>query len=79
MEGDHAVKIFADGKRLISIHALRVEGDVYAAAHRDESPISIHALRVEGDEDERNEKRAARISIHALRVEGDRIQQGSGL
>ena len=34
----------------ISIHALRVEGDVrYTAYRRAFSPISIHALRVEGD------------------------------
>ena len=33
----------------ISIHALRVEGDLGIAQHRAEEQISIHALRVEGD------------------------------
>ena len=36
--------------REISIHALRVEGDVPNAAEAvGAEPISIHALRVEGD------------------------------
>ena len=35
----------------ISIHALRVEGDIWRAAGLAEQPISIHALRVEGDKD----------------------------
>ena len=34
---------------MISIHALRVEGDPRAAAHLCRQVISIHALRVEGD------------------------------
>ena len=58
---------------LISIHALRVEGDG-AALRRPytRALISIHALRVEGD----GERHAGynikpEISIHALRVEGD--------
>ncbi len=56
----------------ISIHALRVEGDVPDLYIMQRGGwISIHALRVEGDT-----FRAARgprtpISIHALRVEGD--------
>ena len=34
----------------ISIHALRVEGDVQIELYtKDKNPISIHALRVEGD------------------------------
>ena len=33
----------------ISIHALRVEGDMLATRKRQYCPISIHALRVEGD------------------------------
>ncbi len=34
----------------ISIHALRVEGDIEEIANDPETPwISIHALRVEGD------------------------------
>ena len=36
--------------RMISIHALRVEGDCYdTGLPRGCPPISIHALRVEGD------------------------------
>ena len=57
---------------MISIHALRVEGD------RGESwtainakTISIHALRVEGDWAWLRWEMALQISIHALRVEGD--------
>ena len=34
---------------LISIHALRVEGDLRLGPEPGEPPISIHALRVEGD------------------------------
>ena len=58
----------------ISIHALRVEGDVPDLYIMQRGGwISIHALRVEGDT-----FRAARgprtpISIHALRVEGDKL------
>ena len=38
------------GKHLrISIHALRVEGDIPVHILRDHVEISIHALRVEGD------------------------------
>ena len=59
----------------ISIHALRVEGDITLVSHPTEiAPISIHALRVEGDGKAiwRKEFRLT-ISIHALRVEGDRV------
>ena len=35
--------------KLISIHALRVEGDLEEMAEEAEANISIHALRVEGD------------------------------
>ena len=34
---------------MISIHALRVEGDRASRRFRTALPISIHALRVEGD------------------------------
>ena len=34
---------------IISIHALRVEGDLHRAGHHLAGGISIHALRVEGD------------------------------
>ena len=57
----------------ISIHALRVEGDLYSIAKvTEQGSISIHALRVEGDG--KTPVKGAdywTISIHALRVEGD--------
>ena len=58
---------------LISIHALRVEGDGNAEDKRvAQLLISIHALRVEGDLDTYAEASTGKpISIHALRVEGD--------
>ena len=55
----------------ISIHALRVEGDLCEECHNKMHPISIHALRVEGDEIDYVLNCMQRISIHALRVEGD--------
>ena len=58
---------------MISIHALRVEGDsISLLSFKSCLEISIHALRVEGDERaKRKEQAEQRISIHALRVEGD--------
>ena len=57
---------------MISIHALRVEGDKGDANYYEYSPISIHALRVEGDSALlRRGWLLLNISIHALRVEGD--------
>ena len=57
---------------VISIHALREEGDgdaaVGVAAHRG---ISIHALREEGDTIISYTSDSIKISIHALREEGD--------
>ena len=35
--------------QVISIHALRVEGDVITLLQNETVSISIHALRVEGD------------------------------
>ena len=56
----------------ISIHALRVEGDIERVQRLlNHSDISIHALRVEGDIDPPQQPFAIVISIHALRVEGD--------
>ena len=56
----------------ISIHALRVEGDLDSIRHLITLSISIHALRVEGDGEEIKAWLAGfNISIHALRVEGD--------
>ena len=62
----------------ISIHALRVEGDVSgSSAYSEVLSISIHALRVEGDPLIRSDIYSPlRISIHALRVEGDYYHSG---
>ena|GEM_PF-892025 len=56
---------------VISIHALRVEGDLRTRQHLAAHYISIHALRVEGDVHRFRILPCIRISIHALRVEGD--------
>ena len=59
---------------MISIHALRVEGDmVIEAVNAGLAQISIHALRVEGDMYKADDCGLRGISIHALRVEGDRL------
>ena len=56
----------------ISIHALRVEGDIFHSSIHRAGAISIHALRVEGDRAKLEQIEVlANISIHALRVEGD--------
>ena len=62
---------------VISIHALREEGDRLVPVPRSIfAPISIHALREEGDPAKvcRRCMRSG-ISIHALREEGDRLDQ----
>ena len=56
---------------IISIHALRVEGDDYTLQACFVERISIHALRVEGDFIYFLAYLDVIISIHALRVEGD--------
>ena len=56
---------------IISIHALRVEGDSIIVKVDALTDISIHALRVEGDRTRIFCAAAQHISIHALRVEGD--------
>ncbi len=56
----------------ISIHALRVEGDMDIRKFSATGIISIHALRVEGDDLANKTCYYINISIHALRVEGDR-------
>ena len=59
-------------KWLISIHALREEGDAVPAVYGpDAGQISIHALREEGDCVVYAPPDSADISIHALREEGD--------
>ena len=49
MEGDATDFEGAPALILISIHALRVEGDKEKQAMAENCIISIHALRVEGD------------------------------
>ena len=63
---------FFRGHAVISIHALREEGDCCPRRNscRPE-PISIHALREEGDTAAAEVLAAPTISIHALREEGD--------
>ena len=65
---------------LISIHALREEGDPASdLGPWPPDPISIHALREEGDAKFSLENTALFISIHALREEGDQGRQQKGL
>ena len=56
---------------VISIHALREEGDAVRESGRTASKISIHALREEGDLGDKYYQEHKQISIHALREEGD--------
>ena len=59
-------------RTVISIHALRGEGDLCNLRTSCVADISIHALRGEGDQAVTTTKRKTdRISIHALRGEGD--------
>ena len=66
------VRIVAGIVFRISIHSLRMEGDIFQQRPMCAAPsISIHSLRMEG---ERNIKKCLRrhiISIHSLRMEGD--------
>ena len=65
-------RICIGNKFIISIHALRVEGDKIPVRPRGLRRISIHALRVEGDDFAAVcLLKLIDISIHALRVEGD--------
>ena len=63
---------------LISIHALREEGDQEIYAQGTAVDISIHALREEGDLLRGKSYPAWPISIHALREEGDLVIQPFG-
>ena len=56
---------------LISIHALREEGDALQEYYPPILIISIHALREEGDALQEYYPPILIISIHALREEGD--------
>ena len=58
---------------IISIHALREEGDRgVPTLHPTNIVISIHALREEGDPLTIRLRLSSMISIHALREEGDK-------
>ena len=59
------------GQIVISIHALRTEGDDSAEPFLSFFEISIHALRTEGDLLLGGRYCRPDISIHALRTEGD--------
>ena len=60
----------------ISIHTLRVEGDIIHPRCVNFITISIHTLRVEGDRNILLDRFMMwQISIHTLRVEGDRLLQ----
>ena len=64
------------GGLMISIHALREEGDLGKALHHGGCNISIHALREEGDNVTTLNYPRIIISIHALREEGDLTESG---
>ena len=55
----------------ISIHSLRMEGDVQAFTAARLEYISIHSLRMEGDYIKEDGIYGVYISIHSLRMEGD--------
>ena len=64
---------------VISIHALREEGDKNRLQEISVQVISIHALREEGDPCRFWVKKiSAKISIHALREEGDTPPESEG-
>ena len=67
--------VVADGSKaaaMISIHALREEGDSgFCLIEKVPAGISIHALREEGDVEVFTTPNPKDISIHALREEGD--------
>ena len=59
---------------IISIHALREEGDPHSIGAKAKiNNISIHALREEGDAGGVADLIERVISIHALREEGDEV------
>ena len=70
MEGDKSNGI-KQKSGAISIHSLRVEGDIKRWALTEGEDISIHSLRVEGDRWYLCAVWTTQISIHSLRVEGD--------
>ena len=71
MEGDFSKRIKQQFS-LISIHSLRMEGDMMSVLHLELSlyfnPLPPHGGRL-GTQTEKN--RSETISIHSLRMEGD--------
>ena len=55
----------------ISIHSLRMEGDMRTQLTPKRFSISIHSLRMEGDAFQKFICLYQHISIHSLRMEGD--------
>ena len=72
MEGDCVIHFSDRFACHISIHSLRMEGDIQLATQLKEEKISIHSLRMEGDARETYPAAAQSISIHSLRMEGDK-------
>ena len=70
--GRHSGKTGRIKETLISIHSLRMEGDLFCANQFYANGISIHSLRMEGDRDGGRSGQMGGISIHSLRMEGDR-------
>ena len=65
------VGVFRIHKIFISIHSLRMEGDLSDDADPLSFRISIHSLRMEGDAGVLCTGIRIDISIHSLRMEGD--------
>ena len=61
----------------ISIHSLRMEGDIVSRCSPSSSCISIHSLRMEGDNNLFRRRCDVFISIHSLRMEGDPLSSVS--
>ena len=75
MEGDPVKIMHRMPIRVISTHALRMEGDGSTSREIQIDGISTHALRMEGDPVYAAKNKRLGISTHALRMEGD--QPGS--
>ena len=69
--GRHPCGWTSTPRHIISIHALREEGDCDDRRRNRPDGISIHALREEGDIVQVKLQLFIQISIHALREEGD--------
>ena len=63
--------------RDISIHSLRMEGDLCFSMFFAGFYISIHSLRMEGDRITDSPEGVLIISIHSLRMEGDYTNAGT--